>query len=150
MQKKIRSLVIFTLLLLAVSAFAQSAHTIRADVPFSFETAGKMWPAGEYRVKFDVQLSTVTIAPFGRGPVTVFTTTTDDPNSTLQSYLRFQRYGDTWVLKDVSFDGAVRSINLGKPERELLRADLTKSHEIREIVSGSEALAQSNFDKAKN
>jgi hypothetical protein len=135
------------LLLVAMSAFGQEMRTIRANVPFSFQAAGKTWAAGEYRVRFDSRLNAITLTSFGVNTATAFTTKVTDPGLVTRTYLRFHRYGDTWLLQEVSFDGTVQALNLGKSEREIVRADVTNSHESREIVSDSEALAQSNFVK---
>ena len=147
---KFRNVVGLALLFMAVSAFGQGTRTIRADVPFSFQAAGKSWPAGDYRVRFDANLNSLTLSSYGSNAATVLTTREDAPGLATKSYLRFERYADTWVLQEASFEGAVQKLRLTKAEREILRADLTRSHDSREIVSDSEALAQSNLLKGKN
>jgi hypothetical protein len=144
---KFRDLFGLALLLVALSAFGQEMRTIRADVPFSFQAAGKTWPAGDYRVRFDPRLNAIMLTSFGVNTLTAFTTKAADPGLVTRTYLRFHRYGETWLLREVSFDGTVQALKLSKSERETLRADLTNSRESREIVSDSEALAQSNFVK---
>lgn len=147
---KFRNLFGLALLLVALSAFGQEMRTIRANVPFSFHAAGRTWPAGDYRVRFDSRLNAIVLSSFGVNTVTAFTTKAADPGLVTRTYLRFHRYGETWLLQEVSFDGTVQALKLSKSERKILRDDVTNSRESREVISDSGALAQSNFVKRQH
>jgi hypothetical protein len=90
------------------------------------------------------------LSSFGVNTVTAFTTKAADPGLVTRTYLRFHRYGETWLLQEVSFDGTVQALKLSKSEREILRDDVTNSRESREVNSDSGALAQSNFVKRQH
>ena|SRR5437762_10322992 len=120
MTRQIRSLIGVVLLLVAVSAFAQTAHTIRVKVPFPFVTAGKSWPAGDYRVQIRTDNSTVTLNSPGMASATVLTTT-DDRSGERRTYLRFQRYADHWVLQEVTIDGMAQVLTSGELNSELAK-----------------------------
>jgi hypothetical protein len=137
MAKQIRSFVVVMLLLMAASAFGQSMRAIRANVPFSFEAAGRTWPAGDYRVRFDVGTGAMTLTSYGIRPAIVFPISKDETTQGRRYYLRFEGSGDTWILTEASFGDTLQMLKLNKVERELLRTGLTRSRESREIVSGS-------------
>ena len=137
MTKQIRSFVVLAFLLMAASAFGQSMRAIRANVPFSFEAAGRTWPAGDYKVQFDVATGAMTLTSYGIRPAIVFPISKDEAPQGTRTYLRFQRSGDTWILTQASFGDTLQALKLNRAERELLRADLTRSRESREVVSGS-------------
>ena len=137
MTKQIRSSVLLALLLMAASAFGQSTRAIRANVPFSFEAAGRTWPAGDYKVQFNVATGAMTLTSDGIRPAILFPVSEDETAQGTRTYLRFQRSGDTWILTETSFGDTLQALKLNKVERELLRASLTRSRESREVVSGS-------------
>lgn len=119
MTKRIRSLIGVALLLLAaVSAFAQTTRAVRVKVPFPFVTAGKSWPAGDYRVQIRTDNRTLTLISRGLASATVLTTT-DERSRERRTYLRFQRYGDRWVLHEVTQDGTAQVRTWGELESEL-------------------------------
>jgi len=120
MTKQIRSLIGVALLLAAVSAFAQTTRAIRVKVPFPFVTAGKSWPAGDYRVQIRTDNRTLTLSSHGIGSATV-PTTTDERAGEKRTYLRFQRYGERWVLQEVTQDGTAQVLNSGELESELTK-----------------------------
>jgi hypothetical protein len=120
MMKQLRSLIGVALLLTAVSAFAQTTHAIRVKVPFPFVTAGKSWPAGDYRVQIRTENSTVTLNSSGMASATVLTNT-DDRSGVRRTYLRFQRYADHWVLQEVTLDGTAQVLTSVELESELAK-----------------------------
>ena len=120
MTKQIRSLIGVAMLLAAVSAFAQTTRTIRMKVPFPFVTAGKSWPAGDYRMQIRTDNSTVTLNSPGMASATVLTTT-DDRSGEERTYLRFQRYADHWVLQEVTLDGTAYVLTSGELKSEQAR-----------------------------
>ena len=120
MTKQIRSLIGVALLLAAVSAFAQTTRTIRVKVPFPFVTAGKIWPAGDYRVQIRTDNRTLTLSSHGIGSA-IMPTTTDERAGERRTYLQFQRYGERWVLQEVTQDGTAQVLNTGELESELTK-----------------------------
>jgi hypothetical protein len=121
MTKQIRHFVGLALLLAAISASAQITHTIEVKVPFSFIAAGKNWPAADYRVKIDKHTGFVTLTTAGIAPATVLTNKDDRPGEAGQTYLRFRRYGERWVLQEVTQDGTAQLLNMGKLERQVAK-----------------------------
>jgi hypothetical protein len=107
MTKQITNLIGVAVLLASASAFAQSANTTRINVPFPFVTAGKTWPAGEYMVQTNPQTGMLTVSAPGITAANQLTIT-DARTGESRSFLRFQRYGDVYVLEGVAQDGTLR------------------------------------------
>src|ERR1700689_935871 len=98
-QRKKQILTIAAGLLLSTFAAAQCSaqSTIRVNVPFSFDAAGKTMPAGEYSVRPDA-LTGDTIRSIARsdGKETVLVTTfsVDRNGKAVSPRLVFHRYGN--------------------------------------------------------
>ena len=97
----------------------------------------RTWPAGDYKVQFNVATGAMTLASYGIRPAILFPISKDETPQGTGTYLRFQRSGDTWILTEASFGDILQALKLNKTERELLRASLTRSRDSREVVSGS-------------
>jgi hypothetical protein len=104
----------------AASAPAQFDHRAELNVPFSFAAAGRTYPAGHYTVTLDHQTGQAMLSSWPNSAVLM--TTSEDKISSWDSYLKFQRYGDMWVLREVNVSGAIRLVNPGKLEGELAKA----------------------------
>lgn len=127
MERFIRSVVGLALMVAAGSGFAQSMRVVKATVPFQFEAAGKTLPAGDYKVHYDVTTSAVTLTSSVTRPATTLTTREGDPTSEARSYLRFERYGESWTLTQASFGGMVQTFKRAGHKGESLRTDRTHS-----------------------
>ena len=120
MSKQIRYAV-GLMLLTVVSASAQITHQIRVNVPFSFSAAGKNHPAGNYALEFDKERNLLILSRYGSTP-TILRTVTSREYKGEPTYLRFQRYGTDWFLKEVTFSGIGQELAPSKTERELARS----------------------------
>jgi hypothetical protein len=125
MTKQIRTLMGVALLLAAVSALAQTTNTniLEVKVPIPFVTAGKNWPAADYRVQIHTENNTLTLSSRGIGSAIMLTTTGERPREG-RTYLQFQRSGDRWFLQEVTRDGTAHVLPPGKSEKELLKERL--------------------------
>jgi hypothetical protein len=123
MKNYIRSLVsLFGLVLLAaaVSAHAQITETIQVKVPFPFVAAGKAWPAAEYKIKITQPTGLLTLSAANVGPAIVMSNTNEHPGMEGgKTYLKFERYGDSWVLEEVAYDGTEQVLHRSKIEQRL-------------------------------
>lgn len=93
------------LMLAAISANAQ--HTTQVTVPFEFSAAGRILPPGDYWVSFNAGSELMTL----RGPdlsSIILMSAPGDRFKDERNVLRFQRYGDEWLLRQVVFAGSVR------------------------------------------
>jgi hypothetical protein len=118
MTKRIASLISLALLA-AVSASAQIAHTLKVDVPFSFSAAGSIWEPGVYQIDLS--------GPSGVSWLHSSTTTraflaqrSDSRRSDNIHCVRFERYGDRWVLRSIVLGGSQAELIPGKLEQELM------------------------------
>jgi hypothetical protein len=115
MKSIIRSFGALAVVLAAISASAQPSTQV--SVPFAFAAAGRMFPAGDYRVSLDESNQIVSLR--GQDLKTIFMLTA--PGDSIQderSVLRFQRDGDEWSLQGIAFDGTIRRVPLTKMKRD--------------------------------
>jgi len=109
MRNIIRSLGILGLALAGITACARASESVQVTVPFAFQAAGKVLPAGDYRFSLDHSTDLVTIS--GRDVLTTFLlTASGDQLHNERSFLRFQRYGDEWLLHEISFAGTAQQV----------------------------------------
>jgi hypothetical protein len=124
MKKRMGSLIGVALLLAAVSASAQTTNAIRFKVPFPFVTAGKSWPAADYRVQIRTDNGTVTLSSLGIGSATMLTSPDARPGET-RTLLHFERAGDRWYLQEVTVDGTARIVPTGELQKALVKEQLS-------------------------
>lgn len=91
-------------------AYAQSAESVRAQIPFDFKVGNTTLPAGEYRLKYDPAESqgvlTVRSAD-GRHEAFVLTEAVAARKGTpVANRLEFEREGASYVLSEVFSDGS--------------------------------------------
>lgn len=127
--------VLSLLLLLAVaSAHAQSAKSIVVTIPFDFNVAGKMLPAGEYIVRRATQNTNEgwqISRKDGRAGVFVLTMSIQTGAVNENSRLVFNRYDDQYFLSQVwmSGDSDGRGLFRSGKERSLDREMAKKGAE---------------------
>ena len=120
MKKHIAGLFGFGLLLAAASAHAQITETIQVKVPFSFVAAGKTFPTADYTIKITQPTGLVTLTAANVGPAIVMSNTNEHPGMQGgKTYLKFERYGDSWVLEEVAYDGTEQVLHRSKIEQRL-------------------------------
>jgi hypothetical protein len=130
MKKRIASWVVLALLA-TVSASAQISNRIEVTVPFSFVVAGTSWAAGTY--KLDIQPNTGFAMLHSTESVSrIFLTQVSQPTDSLGTQVRFQRYGNQWVLREILVDGLQAHVLPGKFEREIMSR---KPSEARPLVA---------------
>jgi len=118
MTKRIASLI--CLALLAVSASAQIVNKVEVNVPFSFVAAGKTWNAGTYKV--DIRLDNGLAALHSDESSSRTFLTQESPSQSIgnPTAVRFQRYGDQWVLQSIILAGTQADVLPSKFEKELM------------------------------
>jgi hypothetical protein len=113
-------------LLAAVSAPAQNMNTNPMKVPVAFMAGDKTFPAGEYRVQFNLDSGAIMLLDTA-GPVASMLTVPDGEGYQLDA-LEFQHVGDTWVLRQVRINGRARSLVPSKFEKVELAKLKSPSH----------------------
>jgi hypothetical protein len=126
-------------LLGAASAFGQ--QIVRADIPFEFNIAGKLLPAGNYDVS--CTSGVVTVRSHTDGAFTMAGNIVSGGSEAAKPSLVFNRYGDKYFLEEVwsspdSTHGA--SLMKSKAEREIARANPDVARVILPVGSGVAAL----------
>ena len=113
MRNFIRSLGVVALALAGFAANAEASDLVRVTVPFSFRAGGQVLPAGEFRISIDQRSSLVTIS--GKDVLTtILLAAPGNSPHDQRSFLRFERYGDEWLLHEISFAGTAQQVGLGK------------------------------------
>jgi hypothetical protein len=119
MKKHIAGLFGFALLLAAASAHAQITQTVRVQVPFPFVAAGQNMPAADYSVKITKGTGLIILSSPGRSATALSIRNVHPGKESFKSYLKFERYGDSWVLEGVNHDGADKVLRRSKVEAGL-------------------------------
>lgn len=118
MTKRIATLIGLALLV-ATSASAQMINKIQVDVPFSFAAAGKTWAAGIYKLDIDPK-SGLAMLHSGQSASRLFLTEAGSTPDTGDTRVRFDRYGNHWVLRAIVGGGMQVSVRPGKLEQEII------------------------------
>mgnify|MGYP001249562987 CR=1 FL=1 len=130
--------VIFMALLTVLAASAESGDPIvNAKVPFAFEMAGKVLPAGEYEVTFSSQRSWTVVKEIdskAAAVATVFGISSKDIAAD-NVKLVFNKYGDRCFLSQVWHPWMVRELPKSKQERELVTSRVIAQNPVRVVVA---------------
>ena len=116
MKNIVKSFMTFLLALAATSAVAQNA--IQVKVPFAFSAAEQTLPAGDYRVTLDRAVGRVTLRGENTGAILFVTPAVDLQDR--RSFLRFQHFGNDWVLTTAAFSGSTQELVTEKVKRRFL------------------------------
>jgi len=116
MKNMVKSFIGFLVALAATSAVAQNA--IQVKVPFAFSAAQQTLPAGNYRVTLDRAVDRVTLRGEDTGAIFFVTPSVDLKDR--RSFLRFQRFGNDWVLTTAAFSGSTQQLSTKKVEERFL------------------------------
>ena len=133
MTKRIASLIGLALLA-AVSASAQIMHRIEVNVPFSFVAAGKTWTAGTYKMDIRRDTGLVTLHSPDSDSKMLLTQAGQPPDNG-NTRVRFQRYGNQWMLRAIFADGIQADVLPTKLERELISGKPADSRTLLACVS---------------
>lgn len=122
-KRTVRTISVLSLLFLltAASAHAQSAHTMVVTVPFDFNVAGKLFPAGEYTVRSVTQNTEEGwqyLRIDGRAGGLVLTMPIRARAINDSSRLVFNRYDDQYFLSQVWMSGKSDGRGLARSGRE--------------------------------
>jgi len=105
MQKQFGKLVALALLAVALTgaALAQdSAHTVRANIPFSFYAGGKLQPAGEYTISVSEENHLVTISQRATSTESLLLGHADDASTDGRTVLIFKLVdGEVYALREL-------------------------------------------------
>lgn len=118
MTKRIATLIGLALLA-ATSASAQMINKIQVDVPFSFAAAGKTWAAGIYKLDINPN-SGLAMLHSGQSASRLFLTEAGSTPDTGDTRVRFDRYGNHWVLRAIVGGGMQVNVRPGKLEQEII------------------------------
>ena len=121
MKKHVVGVFGFALLLAAASAHAQITQTVRVQVPFPFVAAGQNMPAADYSVKITKDTGLIILSSSSRSVIALSIRNVHPGKESFESYLKFERYGDSWVLEEVNHDGVVQVLRRSKIEQQLAR-----------------------------
>jgi len=121
MKKHIVGVFGFALLLAAASAHAQITQTLRVQVPFPFVAAGQNMPAADYSVTITKDTGLIILRSPGCSAAALSIRNVYPGKESYKSYLKFERYGDRWVLEEVNHDGADQVLRRSKIEQQLAR-----------------------------
>ena len=113
MRNIIRSLGILGLALAGIVVHVQALDSVKVTVPFSFTAGQQVLPAGDYRISLD-QHSDLVIISGHDVLTTIMLTAPGDRLKDERSFLRFERYGNEWLLHEISFTGMAQQVGLGK------------------------------------
>jgi hypothetical protein len=116
MKNTMKSFIGVLVALAATSAIAQ--NSIQAKVPFAFSAAQQTLPAGDYRVTLDRVVDRVTLRGEDSGVILFVTPSVDLRDR--RSFLRFQRFGNDWVLTTAAFSGSTQELSTEDAEKRLL------------------------------
>jgi hypothetical protein len=106
-------------LLVAVAGHAQSALTLRANVPFNFEAGGATLKAGPYTVNQGTPGVIEVISVRGKAAAFVMAGTAECAGKQSTSRLVFNRYGNTYLLSQIWTRGENCGRQLPVTRREL-------------------------------
>lgn len=119
MTKRIASLIGLALLV-ATSASAQMMTKVQVNVPFSFAAAGKTWAAGLYKLDINPGSGLAMLSSRQSAASRLFLTQAGATPDTGDMRIRFERYGNHWVLRSIVGGGMQANVRPGKLEEEIL------------------------------
>jgi hypothetical protein len=113
MKNVIRNLGVLALALAGLTAHALASDSVRVTVPFAFRASDQVLPAGDYRVSLDHSRDLVTISG-DKVFATILLTSQGDTVHNDRSFLRFERYGDEWLLHQITFAGTAQQVGTSR------------------------------------
>lgn len=121
--KKIFAIATVLALAAAIGAPSASAQSVdlRANIPFDFYAAGKLFPAGTYRLS---QVNPVTLRLHGSGDKSAFISAgREATNREDQSWFVFNQYGKVTFLAGAYWSGSGASLRVpaSRAEQEIAR-----------------------------
>jgi hypothetical protein len=136
---------IFAVLAVAVigvalaSPLAAQTLALKANVPFEFNLAGKVMPAGEYLLQMDAGSAVLRVRNFDAGTAAIILglPASASEGRTNDARITFNRYGDTYFLSTVvnGYSGAGFKAPISKSERELARTASAQKYEILGVLA---------------
>ena len=116
MKNMIKSFIGLLLAVAATSAVAQ--NSIQVKVPFAFSAAQQTLPAGDYRLTLDRATDRLMLRGEGSGVILFVTPSVDLQDR--RSFLRFQRFGNEWILTAAAFSGSTQELSTENVEKRIL------------------------------
>ncbi len=119
-----RFLIPMVALLAAAPVFGQVAK-FRANIPFEFRIGNEVLPAGQYDLRIDPADHRLMVSQIGGETVVVtWALNTQRPSTPAYSSVVFDKYGDTYFLRQV-WDGSAahgHQLTQSKAERQMAKA----------------------------
>lgn len=106
------------LLLSASAASAQLLEQARITVPFAFVAAGKVLPAGDYKVQVNPDHNVLVISSHDRLSAMVLVPGSER-SAQPGTRIRFRLQDEKWVLNGVTISGVVHEVRSRKTKQEL-------------------------------
>ena len=123
----------------AVLALPLAAQTsvLTANVPFEFNLAGKVMPAGAYQFQINTSSAVLRLRNFAADTGAVSLGVPATLRSTNDAKIIFNRYGDTYFLSSVvdGYIGAGLQAPISKAERELAKTASAQKYEILGVLA---------------
>jgi len=124
MKKQVLALVgLLSLLLAAGSAFAQTDHEVRANVPFDFVVGKTTLPSGNYQiVRLSMASENVTIrSTNAKAAMIAYAGPQEVRQPSNRTKLVFHRYGDRYFLSQIWVEGSnhMRTLPKSNLEKEI-------------------------------
>jgi len=117
---KFVALALFAVALAGAALAQNSAHTVRADIPFGFYAGGKLLPAGQYTISVDMETRRVTVWEQATGKGLFLLGGPDDSSRDGRSVLIFTSVdGESYVLHELREPGVGVSFNTRQSERAM-------------------------------
>ena len=82
-------------------------------------------PAADYSVKITQDTGLIILSSPGRSATALSIRNMHPGKESFESYLKFMRYGDSWVLEKVKYDGIDQVLRRSKIEQQLARLQPT-------------------------
>jgi hypothetical protein len=76
-------------------------------------------PAADYSVKITKDTGLIILSSRGRSAIVLSIRNVHPGKESFESYLKFERYGDSWVLEEVNHDGVDQVLRRSKIEQQL-------------------------------
>lgn len=99
---KLVALALFAMALMGAALAQDSAHAVRANIPFNFYAGGQLHSAGEYTLSIDLQDHVVTIGQNATGKRSLLLGSMDDRSRDDRTVLIFKLgAGDVYALREL-------------------------------------------------
>jgi hypothetical protein len=131
---KIVALAFLVLALIGAALAEDSAHIVRANIPFNFYAGGQLLPAGEYTILVNLEDHVVTIGQKATGNRALLLGSPDDGSRDYRTVLTFKLVaGEVYALRELQGPDLGVSFN-ASGSKHAMRAQSQKSQSVEVIA----------------